>query len=177
MYVYKMNASPKLWFFWTVCKTIVLTGTLKLPQNLQTWKVLTQILHLVIYPIHYTCTCRGNVIHVRTNFKPNCSKIFRCACTKTSDTYIVYILFLIQLYKYILEKYVTLDLSKPFRSKSTVFRCGVLPQLAEGLKQVATEEKRSRTEYVTYVNLDLMKLKLRSNFCHIVYSLISSDVT
>lgn len=100
MYVYKMNASPKLCFFWTVCKTIVLTGTLKLkiPQNLQTWKVLTQILHLVIYPIHYTCTCRGNVIHVRTNFKPNCSKIFRCACTKTSDTYIVYILFLIQLH-------------------------------------------------------------------------------
>lgn len=95
-----MNASPKLCFFWTVCKTIVLTGTLKLkiPQNLQTWKVLTQILHLVIYPIHYTCTCRGNVIHVRTNFKPNCSKIFRCACTKTSDTYIVYILFLIQLH-------------------------------------------------------------------------------
>lgn len=122
MYVYKMNASPKLCFFWTVCKTIVLTGTLKLkiPQNLQTWTVLTQIVHLVIYPIHYTCTCRGNVIHVRTNFKPNCSKIFRCACTKTSDTYIVYILFLIQLYKYILEKYVTLDLSKPFRSKSTV---------------------------------------------------------
>lgn len=75
----------------------------------------------------YTCTCRGKVIHVRTNFKPNCSKIFRCACTKTSDTYIVYILFLIQLYKYILEKYVTLDLSKPFRSKSTVLRCGVLP--------------------------------------------------
>lgn len=101
----------------------------KIPQNLQTWKVLTQILHLVIYPIHYTCTCRGNVIHVRTNFKPNCSKIFRCACTKTSDTYIVYILFLIQLYKYILEKYVTLDLSKPFRSKPAVFRCGVLPQL------------------------------------------------
>lgn len=129
--MWKMNASPKLCFFWTVCKTIVLTGTLKLkiPQNLQTWKVLTQILHLVIYPIHYTCSCRGNVIHVRTNFKPNCSKIFRCACTKTSDTYIVYILFLIQLYKYILEKYVTLDLSKPFRSKPAVFRCGVLPQL------------------------------------------------
>lgn len=75
----------------------------------------------------YTCTCRGNVIHVRTNFKPNCSTIFRCACTKTSDTYIVYILFLIQLYKYILEKYVTLDLSKPFRSKPAVLRCGVLP--------------------------------------------------
>lgn len=70
MYVYKMNASPKLCFFWTVCKTIVLTGTLKLkiPQNLQTWKVLTQILHLVIYPIHYTCTCRGKVLHVCTNF-------------------------------------------------------------------------------------------------------------
>lgn len=98
--MWKMNASPKLCFFWTVCKTIVLTGTLKLkiPQNLQTWTVLTQIVHLVIYPIHYTCTCRGNVIHVRTNFKPNCSKIFRCACTKTSDTYIVYILFLIQLH-------------------------------------------------------------------------------
>lgn len=65
-----MNASPKLCFFWTVCKTIVLTGTLKLkiPQNLQTWKVLTQILHLVIYPIHYTCTCRGKVLHVCTNF-------------------------------------------------------------------------------------------------------------
>lgn len=76
--------------------------------------------------LHYTC--RGKVMYMYVLiFKPNCSTIFRCACTKTSDTYIVYILFLIQLYKYILEKYVTLDLSKPFRSKSTVLRCGVLP--------------------------------------------------
>lgn len=125
--MWKMNASPKLCFFWTVCKTIVLIGTLKLkiPLNLQTWKVLTQILHLVVY----TIPVEEKLYMYVLIFKPNCSKIFRCACTKTSDTYIVYILFLIQLYKYILEKYVTLDLSKPFRSKSTVFRCGVLPQL------------------------------------------------
>lgn len=79
----------------------------------------------------YTCTCRGKVIHVCTNFLTELLQNIRirCACTKTSDTYIVYILFLIQLYKYILEKYVTLDLSKPFRSKPAVFRCGVLPQL------------------------------------------------
>lgn len=127
MSLWKMNASPKLCFFWTVCKTIVLTGTLKLkiPQNLQTWKVLTQILHLVVY----TIPVEEKLYMYVLIFKPNCSKIFRCACTKTSDTYIVYILFLIQLYKYILEKYVTLDLSKPFRSKPAVFRCGVLPQL------------------------------------------------
>lgn len=125
--MWKMNASPKLCFFWTVCKTIVLTGTLKLkiPQNLQTWKVLTQILHLVVYTIPVEKKLYMYVLIL----KPNCSTIFRCACTKTSDTYIVYILFLIQLYKYILEKYVTLDLSKPFRSKPAVFRCGVLPQL------------------------------------------------
>lgn len=88
---WKMNASAKLCFFWTVCKTIVLTGTLKLkiPQNLQTWKVLTQILHLVVY----TIPVEEKLYMYVLIFKPNCSKIFRCACTKTSDTYIVYILF------------------------------------------------------------------------------------
>lgn len=96
MSLWKMNASPKLCFFWTVCKTIVLTGTLKLkiPQNLQTWKVLTQILHLVVY----TIPVEEKLYMYVLIFKPNCSTIFRCACTKTSDTYIVYILFLIQLH-------------------------------------------------------------------------------
>lgn len=47
--------------------------------------------------LHYTC--RGKVMYMYVLiFKPNCSTIFRCACTKTSDTYIVYILFLIQLH-------------------------------------------------------------------------------
>lgn len=48
----------------------------------------------------YTCTCRGKVIHVCTNFLTELLQNIRirCACTKTSDTYIVYILFLIQLH-------------------------------------------------------------------------------
>lgn len=102
----------------------------------QTCKELTPILHLVINTLQRK--------RLRTNFKPNGSTFFK-----------VY-----QNFGHIfslnpVEIYVTLDLPEHSMSPLTIY-------FPYGQTQVATEEKRSRTEFVWY--LTWIKLKVKSIF-------------
>lgn len=137
-------------FLWDRGRNNVLTGTLKLkiPWNLQTCKVVTPILHLVINTLQRK--------RLRTYFKPNGSTIFK-----------VY-----QNFGHIfslnpVEIYVTLDLPEHSMSPLTIY-------FPYGQTQVATEEKRSRAEFVWY--LTWIKLKVKSIFYYNVHSLISKEV-
>lgn len=123
IYVEKEHITERV-FLWDRGRNNVLTGTLKLkiPWNLQTCKELTPILHLVINTLQRK--------RIRNNFKPNGSTIFK-----------VY-----QNFGHIfslnpVEIYVTLDLPEHSMSPLTIY-------FPYGQTQVATEEKRSRTEFV-----------------------------
>lgn len=123
IYVEKEHITKRV-FLWDRGRNNVLTGTLKLkiPWNLQTCKELTPILHLVINTLQRK--------RLRTNFEPNGSTIFK-----------VY-----QNFGHIfslnpVEIYVTLDLPEHSMSPLTIY-------FPYGQTQVATEEKRSRTEFV-----------------------------
>lgn len=122
--MWKKNTLPNVCSFGTAGETMfsLVLSKLKIPWNLQTCKELTPILHLVLI----------NTLQrkrLRTNFKPNGSTIFK-----------VY-----QNFGHIfslnpVEIYVTLDLPEHSMSPLTIY-------FPYGQTQVATEEKRSRTEF------------------------------